>query len=535
MEFIDKKNYLSCTSLLNAAQPDVYLKNAFRITGLSVEATPREISRYGEKIRMMNKLGSNAPLSGPLPLIPPPDEYTISEAIYKLNDPEKRLIDEFFWFWPNQLGQGKTDEIMILLDQNNTEKALERLLTLETMSENYVSKHNLAVLNHCLALDLEITASKRSLNENEKAKLTKNWDETHKRWKEIIQHEAFWSRLSARIQHLEDPRLTTGLARRMKETLPLALLLINSVLAVRYAEKGDMASAQRQLEIMRRWENPTIINQSGPLVLEALGSTLAPLRQRIKTLCQKLETKADADPAHADQATEELLQNTSPLLGVFDFLLSPRNPVREAVHDEVANFGILCSIPYAKKTENWKVVLGHLLKLSEIAVGKNLQNSIQENINTVKRNIEYDTCWFCKENTSTNYSELKVEMHGNIRRTPAGYNRVHVEWNHRTLRVPRCPSCKIIHSKMNMVAVMGILGVVLGITSCMALSQNTDSSTAGGWMFFILSIIGFGIGKFMQEKRHKGTMFESFKENYPIVRELLREGWSYGEKPSSQS
>jgi len=86
---------------------DVYRINAFRVTGLRVDARPRDISRHLEKPRNDCEIRSVQWKSGPLPLDPPPSPDNLREARQRLNDPQRRIIDEFFWFWPDQLGQGE--------------------------------------------------------------------------------------------------------------------------------------------------------------------------------------------------------------------------------------------------------------------------------------------------------------------------------------------------------------------------------------------------------------------------------------------
>ncbi|MGQ9854213.1 MAG: hypothetical protein ACUVTG_12545 [Candidatus Oleimicrobiaceae bacterium] len=206
----------SCPVLPEAAHPEIYRRNAFRVLGLSVEATPREISQHTQRLQMMQKYSTNTAPKIPLALDPPPDEYAIREAVHKLNDPEKRLIDELFWFWPHQLGESKADQALALLTGSDIDCAVERWRQMEESSEAYVSMHNLAVLFHCLALDLEQVALSRKLNQKELETLQKHWEYAFGRWKVVLDHEPFWSRLTARIRALKDPRLTTGLARRSR-------------------------------------------------------------------------------------------------------------------------------------------------------------------------------------------------------------------------------------------------------------------------------------------------------------------------------
>ncbi len=519
-----------CPALLEATHPEVYRHNAFRVAGLSVEATPRDISRHTERLRMMQKFNANSGLKTPLALIPAPDEHALREALHKLHDPEKRLIDEFFWFWPHQLGQCGTDEALAWLSKNDLDRASKKWLDMERSSESYVSRHNLAVLYHCLALDWEHLALSRKLNEKEANTLQNYWVHAFRRWNDVLQHEFFWSRLSARIRALEDPRLTTGLSRRMCTSLPYALLSINAALAVRYAEAGDMESAKRQVGIMKSWADSSAAHN----VREALRQALEPIRRRIKSICENAESQADEDPIHGDKATRELIDHTKPLLAIFSGLLPAGDAMRDAAHDEVAGYALRCQIPYGNKTENWKVSLELLEIILPIAAGQNIRDRIQENINTVKGNFEFGMCWFCQQNPNDENSSIELKMHGDVTRTRQ-WNGVQVNWRYLPVKVPRCESCLRTHAK----ATVGrgycvALSAIIGVGSCGVASTYNAGGT--GFILFLLSIVmGFAIAEVLKARQQSPDIKpESAKKDFPYVKNMLAKGWEFGEKPNTQ-
>ncbi|MDP2207469.1 MAG: hypothetical protein Q8K98_01675, partial [Bacteroidota bacterium] len=323
-------------ALIESARPELYRMNAFRVTGLAVDATVRDISRQAERLRMMERLSSVQGIMRALPLDPPPSQEAIREAMQRLRDPERRLVDEFFWFWPHQLGESKNDNALIALSNQDVKIAKDLWIKQENFqSEANVSMHNLAVLCHCIALDMEYLYHSKPASEEEKQILGQQWRETLKRWKVLLEHEGFWSRLAARIRELDDPRLTTGAARRMRTSLPLTILMINAQLALRAAERSDVNTTKRHLQLMNFWENNGVTNfvknkyvckncsgpvekqrnaqwwcssclknvqvveseaQSPPfLVKEALRRTLKPVFERIKTFCKMANEKYNAD------------------------------------------------------------------------------------------------------------------------------------------------------------------------------------------------------------------------------------------------
>src|ERR1700693_3155112 len=100
-----RKILSECRPLLDAATIVIFRNNAFRITGLPVDATTREIRKQGDKLKMMEELGQGQAMHASVFAIrPPPTVYQIRDALRRLEDPETRLVEEFFWFWPQQFG-----------------------------------------------------------------------------------------------------------------------------------------------------------------------------------------------------------------------------------------------------------------------------------------------------------------------------------------------------------------------------------------------------------------------------------------------
>lgn len=516
--------------LLDAARLDLYRVNAFRVAGLPVGATARDMLRQAEKLKVMEKLGGGTPCGGPLSLDPAPDSDAMREAMQRLHDPERRLVDEFFWFWPHQLGQSKSDEALAALGRGDVKAAAEIWAKQENYhSDSNVSMHNLAVLSHATALDLEHVTLTKPLLDEQKKQRDLCWQQAFQRWKILLQHEGFWSRLTARIRDLDDPRLTTGTARRMQVSLPLALLSINAQLAVRAAERGDTTEAKRHLQIMSTWGEEDVVE-------EALRRAVQPIRERIKTLCKAAEPEADGDPVHADGVTRRLLEQARPLLGVLDALLPAGNPTRDGAHDEVALRALACQIQFGNKTENWKVSLELLEQTLPIAASESARGRIEENIKTVKGNLDYQlqygTCWFCKQSRPEDAAVAEVKMHGNVIRTPTGEGQI--QWQNLTVKIPRCSRCKSAHARVSAFTRWGSrVGGLAGLAGCSAIvNANQDAWLGGLFVLGICIAIGSGIGHAIDRAfSPKVTRPESIKTEFPAVKTMISQGWAIGEKP----
>src|SRR5947209_11611194 len=155
--------------LLAAALPELYRANAFRIMGLPVDATERSIKRQAERVQLMEKFGGAGALRtvGPLPLNPEPGLDDIREAIHRLNSPERRLFDEVFWFWPAQTGGDSADDpALAALAKHDLKTATQIWYARAESDEHGLATHNVAVLYHAAALDLEYIPEVKPLSVN---------------------------------------------------------------------------------------------------------------------------------------------------------------------------------------------------------------------------------------------------------------------------------------------------------------------------------------------------------------------------------
>src|SRR5207249_3086991 len=104
-------------TILDGIGLDIYRRNAFRVLGFSVTTTARDLAKRQSKLKIMEALGRSvaAECGAVMPLVPPPSEAAISKARQRLDDPETRIFDEFFWFWPMDWGRPDADEGLRLL------------------------------------------------------------------------------------------------------------------------------------------------------------------------------------------------------------------------------------------------------------------------------------------------------------------------------------------------------------------------------------------------------------------------------------
>lgn len=524
--------------LKEVVTPEIYRRNAFRVLGLPVEASTRDISRSQRSLSMARKLGIRVAgsVSGFLPLNPPPSGDEVRAALHRLSDPEVRLIDELFWFWPAELDKSEDDEGLNLLRASNAKAALSFWQNAETNGHcRYVAVHNLAVLYHVAALDLETKAIRGSVSEPEVRASASYWLLSYRRWRALQEDENFWQRVLARAEILDDPRLTPETIQHIRGALPWALLGINSQLAVRWVQTEDRKAALRQAQIMRK------SGFSGEVAAEILKDGLSPTRERIRSLCKRAETTAESNPETAHEVAAGLMQEARPLRKAIDGLLGEGHPTRDAALDEIANTVFRCVVLYGNKTEDWHTCAGLLQKAFDKSAGEATRAKLRESLETVKKNQKLSMCFFCEKSRPDDSAAIEVPMYGNVRRIPT-FSGVRVTWSSIKVKVPRCRLCKGHHDRIS--ATVGGGG---GIAALIALVVwGIAASTLKpiiGWgeviwggvaALFIGGVIGSGISSALPKARlPDGVKPESSKDRFEAIKKLKSEGFCLGEEPST--
>jgi WD40 repeat protein/formylglycine-generating enzyme required for sulfatase activity len=376
--------------LLEAAKPDIYGINAFRTLEMPIDCRENELVKRQKMIDIATKNGTPIPSGAgrAFPLEKGVDEYAIRNAMERLRDPEQRFIDEFFWFWPHELGNGRNDEALLALREGNIEEAVQVWTDIaNTYTAENVSIHNMAVLSHLQALDLEEQAKSSPLSEIQLKRLGIFWKQTYKRWKMLLDHQGFWKRLEARVSEFGDPRLDVNTVEEMRRMLPLALLTITANLAIQASLRNDQASLERLIQVMR---NSGLENYQ---IDDSFIRALEPFREQVRNFCKNAKEQADSNPARANKPAWGLLEQCKPILKTIDQFLPKESAFRMTLHDEVGLRGLECTIAFGNKTEGWKEELRLLEAYLAITEGQSARGRIEENIKTVKNNLETGNRW----------------------------------------------------------------------------------------------------------------------------------------------
>lgn len=525
--------------LVEAAAPDLFRLNAFRVLGVSTRATERDLKKQSDKLQMMDKYGDVPQTQGPLPLDPPPEPEAIQEAIQRAREPEQRLIDELFWFWPlDSRGDIRSDPALMALTQRDLRTAINTWAGQLAGDNRGIAAHNLAVLYLTSAVDAEYMGDPSELSDQVKALRHSYWREAFAQWRALLNNEAFWKTLEARITELDDPRLTVYLAHQLRATLPLTLLTINAHFAVEATELKRISEVERHRDLIQASGFPPEV------IEEATRRGVAPLRAQLKMICDTAEKEGGDDPPHANTLARQVVEDARPILVTIDSLLPEGHTLRDDARDQVATAAWRCGILYGNKTSDWQTCQELLELARPYAVSTSLREKIAEGMETVKQNLEYkelSKCWFCKEVEGADACTCEVPMYGNVQRTRI-YNGTRVTWEKLKVKVPRCERCKKTHSRKSTFSGFGFLfgligGIVLAVITFAAMGGGDamDGVTFLGLSFLIIApiIIAMNVGSTLWRiSSPKNVEPINIRYKHPTVLDMGKQGWKVGERPT---
>ncbi|MTB27071.1 MAG: hypothetical protein F2923_00340 [Actinobacteria bacterium] len=378
----EKKASKNCLPLIQSAHLNIYRQNTFRITGLPVDASEKEIKKHADKLKMMEELGYGQGANpAAFSLDPPPSVDQIREAIHRLKEPEHRLVDEFFWFWPKEFGKSANDPAIQAILAGDSGTAYDIWTRLETCPDDYIAWHNIAVMMHLVALDWTHYHFSSEVDEERECKIKGYWKESLYRWERIATDDRVWDALKARIRGLDDPRLTTGFARRMREAFPEALDKINAEAALRFAEQGRTDWAKTHIDFM----NET--HQGLDDVEKTAELILTPIRNRILNHIKTAKDECDKKPENGADAAGKLIEQCSSLQSIFELFHGSDSHHKTELFDDVATTVVDCVIDYVNKTQDNESFVAKLKECLHFATGVDVRQRIQKSIDIGEGNI----------------------------------------------------------------------------------------------------------------------------------------------------
>lgn len=529
--------------LLELATPQLYRQIAFRLLELPVHAGERELERRRELMEKAarSQLPVPAGTGRLLPLPQAADEHALRAAAHALQDAQRRLAHEFFWFWPLPPNAATADPALRHLATGDAAAALAIWRRTEGAARP-VARHNLAVWHHLKAVDRELdelsgVAAASTANAAGAAPASNGtaaaaatdadnaWRAANGHWRELLRDESLWAELRERIRRIADASLDAAAAAQLRATLPVVLSLIMARLAIRALDAGREMQARR---LARQIPDAGFAHEA---VSEGLRLAIEPARALCRTLRQEAQDRGLADNVHADVAAEQLLDRAAAPLALLDLLLPPTHPAREAERDEVADVALTCANRFANAGGDPRRSLALIDRLAPLACGAAVQDRIRFNREANVDKLQELFCWGCGENEGDEKLALEVKLFGDVRNEPIpGGTRT--TWRHGTFTVPRCRQCADEEQLAAGSGAMAVLILNVGLVAGVIAFQYSEvAGVTTGAVGALLSIWHAMRDRRARVRKSRPGITRRARNDFPAIKQRLGEGWQFGERP----
>ncbi len=357
-----------------------YEKNAFRILGLSVTASGREVIRREQEIVRYLEMGRDPSGRDELPAFAP-QQRTVQEvrdAAQRLGAPLRRIREELFWF---HLDDEVGKQARQWLSPHSWEAAAHvfaNALAADDANVTTPATHNLAVLYHLTVLAREATPE---LRQQEPLLDNQHWEVWQKAlgyWCMVWRSSRFWDGTVRRARELENLQRMTDETKRLWDDLPSEILNINADLAMRYLDEDRLDSAARHVALIRNAGFPR------EAIEEADRKVLEGFRRRVQQACDKADEIRHLSDDDLTRSVAQLQEIAYPLLElVRDFY-----PDDTYCADKVADLLRSLAIDLNNKAKDHYEAERLLSDAFNFAsAGSVLKQQISSDLNTARDNI----------------------------------------------------------------------------------------------------------------------------------------------------
>ena len=425
---------------------NVYRINAFHILGLQTNASSKAVRRRKEDFDSANELGCQSwkqEFPYWLSKVEVPSYQQVCDAFAFIEDPASRLVSEFFWVWTID----EEDVAIVDFMAGRRKKAMDSWFVSSQLygRRRAVAQHNLAVVYHALAIEGELLAISAGVDVKTKFEIQEYWRKSFAYWEELADDDDFWDLYEKRMREFDDPRLTGGFVRRIRQEFPIAFDDINARIALLYAEKGDETNARRHVNYMKKtMSGADDVEQSFDKLFEPLEKQIA----RVVAGCRARVNKNAEDGA---ACVEEVLKSSTDIVRASNFLLDPADVRRQRILSEIFESCNSFLVAFGNKTKKWDVCVEMNKRLMPLACTQDLQDRVSENQKIIQENldrqIEESICAGCgkKDGQKRSFGGIvrvvkqRVKMYGDIRRNYESFGGV--SYSTLELDVPCCDKC----------------------------------------------------------------------------------------------
>ncbi|WP_432888976.1 septum formation family protein [Kribbella sp. CA-245084] len=290
--------------LRRLAGPELYRRNAFRISGLLADADGRTTRQVSQRLRAALEMGADVDL-GTATSSDPHEIQAACDLI--LGDPRRRLVHEVFAPWGTDVSDCGCS---IELHKN----------------------HDLAVKAHSNAI------AREQSGEWGKTPPDSEWTRARQSWGKVVPGLA--RHLEYRVRDLDDRQLDKSAVGEIRRELPRAL----TQPAVDLAVSGPTTRAARLVSHAQRFPNAAAVHRR--LLVSAANPLYEELEDRRTQIAQRI------GDGPVDPIVAEIEDDLLPRLARLDALLPPgKNPRTSALHDQLAILLNNCAVELMNRGE----------------------------------------------------------------------------------------------------------------------------------------------------------------------------------------
>lgn len=347
--------------LENALRPltgsGFYRNNVFRLTGLPVDATDRQVRQRREEAELAFGLGTPLPWLSKESTV---DSEAVRTAFESVRNPVLRLSHELLWLCqsgdcPDGLGE--------------------------------LDAYGPGLRAHRTAFEREYAmASPPRPGGPDSELLDSMWRQGLAAWAAVLRSDELWDWAKRRVRDLDDPRLTTGTVRRLRARLPAHVISAGLSLAVRAAESAESPAAAAQRYVRLLEDSPF----DDDLVDQASRDAVRPTEDRLRRDCENTEKALSSDAEDFARIGGALLDRARGQLRVLTVLLGADDPLTAALRDETADLINQCVVAHHNADGESATGASLLRQAREWATDRSLAEVIDRNITMLEKDRYLD-------------------------------------------------------------------------------------------------------------------------------------------------
>ncbi|MCD6565582.1 MAG: hypothetical protein J7K53_06530 [Bacteroidales bacterium] len=347
----------------------IIIQNAFRILGLPVTATDREITQRLDEFDAYMTIGKIPEFELDLPCLGDIDrsKENIRQAAHALNNNETKLEHCLFWFWKinnkdeqalDALKIGDWDRALLIWDNSNTQ-----------VSNNY----QLSSLKNIALLQSVQLFKSSSLSADKFNALVKCWSKILSSTDILNCLVKLCPDLSNNL-HIEEVRSIVGdkLYASTKKYL------------LEWVTDGSLDAARTYLDTFcdSSFSNSTYNNIRKDITKA--------ITEKIDRKCAIMEESEFSDMPELMKLTEEFTQHTIKLYCQLKGVLSNSDPIVQHYGKKIEYIINSKAIEYGNRTEDWEEVKGLLESAIRNFDDNSFSHQLYENLGVINKNIRYE-------------------------------------------------------------------------------------------------------------------------------------------------